>query len=111
MILSVPLPSALELAEFMRGVVGVFGVYTFGDFFVLDFRRLRPSCVIGLRALDHSARLGRGVPIFPAFAVDVVGVGIPRVWVVSVLFLRVAPWGVSAAGSRFRLLIFSESLI
>ena len=111
MILGVPLPSALELSKFMRGVVGVLGVYTFGDLFVLDFRWLRPSCVVGLRALDHPAWLGSGVPILSAFAVDVVGVGVSRVRVVSVLLARVSPWSVSAAGYRFRLLIFGESLI
>ena len=112
MILGVPLPSALELAEFMRGVVGVFGVYTFGDFFVFDLRWLGPSSIVGLRALDHPAWFGSGVPIFSAFAVDVVVLGVSRLdRVVSVVFPRVTPWGVSAAGHRFRLLIFGEGLI
>ena len=110
MISGVPLPSTLELSKFMRGVVGVFGVYTFGDLFVLDIRWLGPSGVVGLRALDHPARFGSGVPILSAFAVDVVGVGVPRVRVVSVLFARVSPWSVSAAVSRFRLLLFGEGL-
>ena len=99
MIFGVPLPSTLELAKFGRSVVGVFGVYTFGDFFVFDLRWLGPSSVVGLRALDYPAGFGGGVPVFPAFAIDVVGVGVSRVRVVSVLFTRVTPWGVSAAGS------------
>ena len=99
-VFEVPLLSTLELAEFVRGVVGVFGVYTFGDFFVLDFRWLRPSCIIGLRALGHPARLWSGVPILAAFAVDVVGVAISLVRVLFLVFRRVTSGGVSAAGRR-----------
>ena len=112
MILGIPLPSTFELSTFMRGVVGVFRVYPFGDLFVLDFRWLRPSCVVGLRALDHPAWFGSGVPIFSAFAVDVVGVGVSRLdRVISVVFRRVTPGGVSAAGRRFLLLVFCEGRI
>ena len=98
-VFEVPFPSTLELSEFMRGVVGVFGVHSFRDFFVLDFCGLRPSGVTGLRALDHSARLGSGILIFSAFTV-IVRVVVSFVRVFSVVFRRVTPGGVSAAGRR-----------
>ena len=111
-IFEVPSSPAFELSEFVRCVVGSFGVYTFGDVFVFDLRRLPPSGIIGLRALDHPAGSRRSMSIFLTLQVDVVVVGVPRRYrVVFVIFPRVTPWGVSAAGRRFLLFVFRESRI
>ena len=76
-IFEVPFSSALELSEFCWNVVWIFGVYALGDVFVFDFRRLWPSGIVGLRALNHPAWAWGCMPIFSAFLVDVVVLGVP----------------------------------
>ena len=76
----VPFSAALELSKFSRGIVGVFGVYTLGDIFFFDLRGLWPPGVVRRRALNHPAGSWGCVPIFSTFPVDVVVVGVPRLF-------------------------------
>ena len=111
-IVEVPSSSAFKLSKFSRCVVRIFGVYAFGDIFFFDLRGLWPPGVIGLRALNHPAGSRSSMSIFSAFPVNVIVVGVPRLYrVFSVVFPRVTPWCVSATGRRFLLLVFSEGRI